>query len=307
MPLATTLRSVAEANGRRWPLDIYILSHGFPERTKRKVVDSVPEGSCSIRWVPVDLAPFAGFSTLRHISTATYARLLIGQILPDDITKALYLDADILVLDDLGPVFDLDLEGAVLAAVVDARLDTHVKMGHTSLGGMPVPRVRDYFNAGVLLIDVVRWRSERIPEKALEYLERCPDSLYSDQDALNVACDSEWKQLDPRWNYYQIDLERSLSSLTDTQRPGIVHFHGCQKPWNPGSLNPHSGFYDSFRNRTLFARTPGDRMRQAPIATWSRLKRLAKRSVIVSGVWNRLLRSHDRRRTAQARIRVRTL
>src|SRR6202008_1736339 len=93
MPLATTLRSIVAANRRVCPLQVYILSHGFSENLKTKIIDSLPNESCSICWAPVDLAAFAGFSTLRHISTMTYARLLIPSILPEGVPRALYLDA----------------------------------------------------------------------------------------------------------------------------------------------------------------------------------------------------------------------
>lgn len=286
MPLATTIRSVVEANRRGWPVEIYVLSHGFSESTKRRVIDSQPEGSCLIRWVPVDLTPFAGLSTLGHISSATYARLLIPSVLPDGIPRVLYLDADILVLDDLGPIWESNLDGAALGAVLDESLDTHVKMGKTSLPGLP--SVRDYFNAAVLLIDLARWRAERITEKALEYLRQYPDSPYSDQDALNVACDGMWKTLDRRWNYYQVDLEKPLSELSAAQRPGIVHFHGSLKPWIARSLNSNAAFYDRFRSRTLFACTAEERLRRIPFTIWSRLKSALKRSIIGRHVWSHL-------------------
>src|ERR1700727_2987164 len=83
MPLAAALLSVAEANRRAWPLQIYILSCGFPENVKAKVINFMHMGSCLIHWVPVDLAAFVGFSTLRHISSTTYARLLITSTLPE--------------------------------------------------------------------------------------------------------------------------------------------------------------------------------------------------------------------------------
>ncbi len=277
MQLATTLRSIAETNQRGWPLEIYILSCGFSEDVRRKIIDSLPKESCSIRWVPVELTPFAGFSTLRHISSVTYARLLIPSILPDAASKALYLDADILVLDDLSPILEANLDGAVVGAVLDERLDSYIKMGNrTSCTGTPLPSVRDYFNAGVLLIDVATWRAQRIPERALEYLERYPNSTYSDQDALNAACDGAWKKLDPRWNYYQIDLPKRITDLSAAQRPGVIHFQGWQKPWDPVSLNVNADFYDSFRGRTLFARTPAEKLWHIPIVMWSRFKKSCK-------------------------------
>jgi lipopolysaccharide biosynthesis glycosyltransferase len=288
MPLATAIRSIVEANRPSWPLEIHILSNGFSQSAKGRVVDSQPAGSCSINWAHVDLAAFAGFSTLPHISTMAYARLLIPSILPDGILRALYLDADILVLDDLAPLCELDLNGAVVGAVLDKRLDTQIKLGNTCIGGLPLPRVRDYFNDGVLLIDVEEWRSKQIPEKAMEYLRRCPNTVYGDQDALNFACDGAWRRLDLRWNHYQIDLEKPLSKIAAPQRPGIVHFHGWSKPWDPGALNLNAGFYDSFRTRTLFARTLSEKFGSVPTVVWSQVKKGLRQSATVRRVWKRL-------------------
>jgi lipopolysaccharide biosynthesis glycosyltransferase len=301
MPLATTLLSVAQANRRSWPLQIYILACGFSPDTKAKIADSLPNGSCFIEWVSVDVAAFSGFSTIRHISSATYARFLMTNSLPEEISKVLYLDADILVLDDLGSLCETDLGGAVMGAVVDERVTTHIKMGNTSLGGLPLPRVQDYFNAGVLLIDLAKWRTEQISEKAVEYLELYPHSAFSDQDALNFACDGKWKRVPSRWNYYQIDLKKSLSDLSDKQRPGIIHFQGWSKPWDPGSLNINARFYDSFRSRTLFARTLGERWRQVPILILARLKSILKRSGTIRQLWNRLTWLHTRDESKSAR------
>jgi lipopolysaccharide biosynthesis glycosyltransferase len=287
MQLATALRSLADANRSAWPLEIYILSSGFSESTKEKILLSQPAGSCSVHWAPVDVAQFAGFSILPHISSIAYARLLIPRVLPESISRALYLDTDILVLGDLAPLCQLDLQGAVVGAVVDQRLDSQVKLGRTTIDGLPFPHVQDYFNDGVLLIDVARWRSERIPEGALEYLKRYPDTIYGDQDSLNVACDGSWRKLHSGWNCYQIDLDQPLSEMAAAQRPNIIHFHGWSKPWDPRSLNVNAPFYESFRSRTLFRRTPVEKLSDTPIVMWSRIKRLIKRSVIAKRMWNR--------------------
>jgi lipopolysaccharide biosynthesis glycosyltransferase len=298
MPLATALRSIADSNPMAWPLGVYILSGGFSEGTKRKITGSLPKASTSIHWVPLDLTPFSRFSTVCHISITTYARLLLSSILPTDITRVLYLDADLLVLDDLAPICTLDLDGAVLGAIVDDRLDKHIKMGNTTLHGGPLPRVRAYFNAGVLLIDLAKWRSERIDKKAMQYLEHCPNSLYSDQDALNFACDGLWKRVDPRWNYYQIDLKGPISDLSGEQRPGIIHFQGGLKPWDPKSLNVNAEFYDNFRSRTLFATTRWERVSNVPLMIWSSLKRVLKQSATFNSVWRRL-KTRDRRKPSR--------
>lgn len=258
MPLATALRSIVDSNANGWPLEFHVLTDAISANNRAKILDSLPAGSATIRWVEVDLSSFNDFSTIGHISKVTYARFLIPREFPDTITKVLYLDCDIIVLDDLQLLWEADLQGGVLGAVLDG-LDSQIKSSKPSL----VPRVRDYFNAGVLLIDLKRWRELRISEKAIEYLMAHPESPFSDQDALNVACDGLWTRLDSRWNFVDYYERTNVSKLSAEKRPGIVHFAAWNKPWNAGTLNVNAKLYNSFRHRTEFARSNLEKFRDA--------------------------------------------
>jgi lipopolysaccharide biosynthesis glycosyltransferase len=269
MPLATTLRSVVESDRSGRPLEFYVLCDDVPEGVRKKVFESLPKGSASIRWIEVDLGLFGQFSTMKYISKVTYARLLIPRLFPDTISRVLYLDIDLVVLDDLAPLWETDLEEAVVGAVRD-ELDSAIK--GDMRGFDKVPRVREYFNAGVLLINLYRWRKERISEKALEYLALHPNSPFSDQDALNFACDGLWKKLDARWNFVAFRENTKISDLTGERRPGIVHFATSMKPWNASVLNVNASFYDSFRSRTSFGRTRTDKLRDMLLSVWFHIK-----------------------------------
>jgi lipopolysaccharide biosynthesis glycosyltransferase len=225
--------------------------------TRRQILNSLPAGSVTIRWHGVDLRQFGSFATLSHISKITYARLLLPQKFDESPARILYLDADLLVLGDLEALWETQLEGAVLGAVRDDTLDRALKSSDP--GWVGLPRVADYFNAGVLLIDLQRWRAERISEKALAYLTQYPHSPFSDQDALNVACDRHWKPLEPRWNTHN-HWETSICDLPSARRPVILHFVAKAKPWDARARNINARLYDSIRSRTRFARTPMDRL-----------------------------------------------
>jgi lipopolysaccharide biosynthesis glycosyltransferase len=274
MPLATTLLSIVESNQTKWPLSLYILSDNISPTSKSRITHSLPENSFIIEWHEIELASFRNFPTISHISTATYARFLIQDILPKHHGKILFLDTDILVLSDLLPLMTVDLQGHILAAVSDAN-DILLKRG---MGQPGVPKVQNYFNAGVLLIDLVLWRQERIPQKALEYLEKHPHSPYSDQDALNVACDGKWKPLDTRWNFHDRHFTVNLASLSASEKPAIVHFVTSQKPWKPNSLSINFKFYDEFRCRTRFARNSLDILNDFAITLYTRFKKILKKS-----------------------------
>jgi lipopolysaccharide biosynthesis glycosyltransferase len=190
------------------------------------------------------------------------------------------------VLDEIEPLLRVDLDGSVVAAVLD-RVDAGLKQNLPGLEALP--RVRDYFNAGVLLIDLKRWREEQVTERAMDYLRQNPKTLFMDQDALNVACDGRWKRVETRWNF-QDHEKTNVLDLETSRRPAIIHFVTDQKPWKPGSTSLNGALYDMFRARTRFARTRGQKVRDSFRAVGSRFKRFLKRFSAVRSCWNLLKR-----------------
>jgi lipopolysaccharide biosynthesis glycosyltransferase len=280
MPLATTLRSITETNPRSWPLEFWILHDGISETTQKKVLYSLPEKSASIVWVPVEMNLFTSFSpgARDYITKIVYARLLIPQLFPASLAKVLYLDADLLVLEDLRELWQTDLGGAALGAVPDFSLHTSFlnrgfdpELGRSRYGGLPP--VRAYFNSGVLLIDLARWREEKISEKAFAYLEANPHSPHMDQDALNFTADKKWAALDPRWN-----IQNHYARLSDGDRKGILHFVTGAKPWLARSRSHNARLYDRFRSRTRFRRTLSEKLRDAFVRGWTGINNLKRRS-----------------------------
>lgn len=284
MPLATALRSIVENNRNNWPLYIYILTDSFSEWTKSKILQSLDEGSVSLNWVQVDSELFSGFSTLNHVSKMTYARLLIPNAFPDNVSRVLYLDADILVIDDLTDLFRTDLKDTALGAVLD-RAEPWLKANKPSVN--KVPRVQQYFNAGVLYINLDYWRNEQISEKALAYLHQNPQTPYSDQDALNFACDGLWKRLDERWNF-QDHLMTEISGLQAEKRPAIVHFITAAKPWNYNIPNINAKFYDAFRSRTRFARTYITKIRDQILEIKALVKNHFRKYQFLIYIWTKI-------------------
>ena len=191
-------------------------------------------------------------------------------------------------------MLEIELNGAAVAAVLD-RVDVRLKAGE-ALWTKDLPRVSDYFNAGVLLIDLERWRQQRITERAFEYLRQYPHSPCSDQDALNVACDRAWRQLEPRWNI-QNYWETQMSCITPGDGPGIIHFAGRLKPWQVSILHSNARQYDRVRSRTRFARTNRDKITdyvdaptkyfQSGLFLWQ-LKRALRRCGTLRRIWRYL-------------------
>jgi lipopolysaccharide biosynthesis glycosyltransferase len=184
----------------------------------------------------------------------TYARLQLPAILPASISKIIYLDADIVVLDDLSKLWMENVDDFALAAVSDS-LDAQIKAGNLDVEG--VPCVKHYFNAGVLLLNLDYWRRECISQRAFAYLDENPASPFADQDSLNVVCDGVWRRIDGRWNR-QLSKDASISDFGRREVISVAHFVTWAKPWKAGVGNVNFRFYEELRNRTLFAKSRTD-------------------------------------------------
>ena len=193
------------------------------------------------------MSEFENFPTPAHFSIATYARLLLPELM--DVDSALYLDSDVLVQADPGLLMDAGREsGAALAAVRDFGCPTFEtalpdEVARTASGSVP------YFNAGVLVMDLARWRRERLGEEIAAWLRDHPEEArFVDQDGINVVLANQIHELDPAWNVQTGPLHTLLRNPHDIRREHvqhspegllrdarIVHFvHG--KPWRGDGL-----------------------------------------------------------------------
>lgn len=117
-----------------------------------------------------------------YINISTYFRLVMPKLL-DGIDKVLYLDCDVIVNSSLKELWDTDIENYALAGVRD-RINDYVRV-YNRLG---YPMQDGYVNAGVLLINLKRWREDDIYVKAAEIASRMPKRLLNhDQDIINLV------------------------------------------------------------------------------------------------------------------------
>jgi len=187
--------------------------------------------------------PLLSLPTNFHYSTDTYTRLWVDTFFPNDVTRVLYLDADLIVVGDIAPLWRADLEGKLLGAVSIP--------GSTRCGFLSIPEAAGYFNSGALVIDLVQWRQTGAADEVLSYVAANPEKLIdADQDALNACFFARRHSLPSIYNvitpfYFQYhDVGLDEATLADIQhRAVVVHFNGASKPWSYMCRHPRTADY----------------------------------------------------------------
>lgn len=256
--------SLAE-NNRRSRINIHVLT--FHE-------DQAAEGLLTKSLVPYDHVTLAfryvSESRLdrafvdRHLTKETYMRFLAPEVFPLKVHRVLYLDCDLVVLDDLRPLWDMDLHGRAIAAAPDYPGD-RPETTSKHLASLGLDAGHTYVNAGVLVLDLDRWRRDRLSDRLFAYAEQQGAALtYHDQDAINAVLRDDIHLVDCRWNLqarmYQLDRRSSPSEFEATRharrRPAILHYTTGHKPWLFRSGSAQKRHYFRYLDKTAWHDMP---------------------------------------------------
>jgi lipopolysaccharide biosynthesis glycosyltransferase len=245
--LVVTVHTLLERTQGPLTLTVVTGEDGLKEEAQAFVERRCREAGANLTILPVPRGFGASFQPpWEHHSPAIVYRLMLPELLPD-CDRVLYLDCDMVIADDLRPLWEWDLRGHSVGAVRDYWFPTmeEAEVGVAARRELGFRGSTPYFNGGVLLMDLATWRRERIGQRTCDLLWANVGMLdMPDQDALNLVVYGEFAELDPRWNV-QIAAMRTLHSLPHPfqrkleampelrRRPGIVHYTGPHKPWNP--------------------------------------------------------------------------
>jgi lipopolysaccharide biosynthesis glycosyltransferase len=247
--LAALGRSVIRHRPAGRALEFYAVDAGLSPDTRARLARSWHGDDVTIHWVPLDREAItkAGIEVSR--SPATVISLMIERLLPSHVRRVLYLDADMLVLKDLGPLWNTEMGGMPLAAVQDSMI--HFIQSDSFAPASINPAARSpYFNAGMLLIDLEMWRREALFERARELRRQWAHRMWGiDQQPLNWALEQRWTRLPLAWNRmtHILDIPSHRCTPFDAlefeealRQPRIVHFAGGAKPWRARCRDDHA-------------------------------------------------------------------
>jgi lipopolysaccharide biosynthesis glycosyltransferase len=272
MPLAVTIRSALDHLHSDRRMQLFILDGGLSEHNKTRLLKSWMDPRLQVHWIQPNIADVQDLPVSAHVNRVSYFRLLMPLLLPEHVTRAVYLDADMLVRHDLGDLWNEDQGEHAVLAVQDiaapmldseAALPAYGRCRYYLASARPIANYRElrlaattkYFNGGLLVADLAKWRRMRLSEQMLKCLrENRQHVLWWDQYALNVMLAGDWRELDHRWNqgahiyaypnWRESPLDRQTFAQLRTS-PWIVHFCSPSKPWHYFCRHP---FKEEFRH-----------------------------------------------------------
>lgn len=249
-------------------LQFYILNDAISIENCKRIEQTVQRLQGHVEFISVDSDSIQGF-TSGHISRAAYLRLMIAAVLPHDVGKAIYFDTDLVVLDDVETLWNMPLHGKPLGAVCDFGIMKSKRMIEQKWNTIQLPKGRDYFNSGVLVIDLQQWREKNYGDLVIDSITQ-HSYRHHDQDGLNKILMDNWESLPLRWNVippvFMLPLKvlcnkrlrgRALEAL---RKPAVFHWAGRYKPWEFTLQGPFNTWYYHYLQETAFKDMPMPRV-----------------------------------------------
>lgn len=228
-------------------IDFYILTDYFSDENKR-LFCSVTEKyghDNSVTFQLVDQRVFDGFKlNIKYITYHTYYRFLIADLFPK-LSRALYLDADLVVDGSITELWETPLEGYLCAGANDLWIErTSYKY---SIG---LQKSDLYINAGMILMNLEAMRKENVTALLMDAAKKNSNKFeYQDQDIINWVLRGRIKEVSALYNYATDNVY-----YAPAEHPVIIHYTGRLKPWtiNEKCRNPLRNLYFKYLAETPY-------------------------------------------------------
>lgn len=257
IPTSVAIQSMLDNSVTTKAFDIYIIAKDVSEKNKANLLafasENVEVSIIDVEDISLKKYDEAGY----YVSSTALLKFDIADLLPQ-YDKVLYIDGDVLVLKDVGEMYQIDVEGYCVAAIPDmAAIDACHFDEHLD--------IRNYFNSGVMLLNTKLIREEGLAAKLYDIKKKHPEYQCMDQDVFNDGFSRRVLFLPPKYNlmfYNFIIANFSLDRVNEFYNTRyesfekmekdavIIHLTNEKKPWK------YKDAYKSEEWRTYFDKTP---------------------------------------------------
>lgn len=267
----TTLKSIIDNASATYNYDILLFTHDITLKNRR-IIKELSEGknNISIRFIDPTYI-LSGYKFMMHGhfgSIETFYRLILPELLPN-YNKILYVDSDMIVLEDLANLYNESVDGFLLAATRDADtaglyngFEANKKVYTDTVMKMKNPY--SYFQAGIILFNLEEFRKSFTVKEILSLATERRWEL-QDQDVLNILCEGRVKYVDMAWNvltdYMGVRMSKIMrlapqwlyyAYVEARKKPKVLHYAGPEKPWNCPEMDYGMEFWQYARNTPYY-------------------------------------------------------
>lgn len=226
--LAVAIQSLIDNSSQENTYLIKVLNTDISEGNKKKILKYERE-NVDIEFV--DLNYYIQkvkdkLYTRDYYSKTTYFRLFLPNLYPQ-YDKVLYLDSDIVILDDIAKLYNIDMGDNLVAAAPDDVIQFNEVFQTYAEKVVGVASYKNYFNAGILLMNLDQMRKFKFQEKFIYSLDRITFAVAQDQDYLNRLCKGRVKLIERIWNRMPI-----ADPKIKTESVKLIHYNLAFKPWH---------------------------------------------------------------------------
>ena len=159
-----------------------------------------------------------------YFTMTIYFRIFIPDMYPE-YDKAIYIDSDIIVPGDISELYDTDMHDNLIGVVTDGSVNDVPELQRYMTESLGL-KLGDYFNSGMLLMNMKELRNVHLAEHFLYLLNKYHfDCVAPDQDYLNSMCYGKIEYLDSCWD------AMPNRNKPEIENPKIIHYNLFDKPW----------------------------------------------------------------------------
>lgn len=223
--LAALIKSIESNHHTQEKIAFYIVDDQISGKNRERIDASIDPQMTTIHWMKMENCLPEGAKLPIDKSSLPlniYVRLFIPSFIPADLQKVIFLDVDMIVLEDISKLWHTDLGNNIVAAVQDQFIQIVSRWGGiANYQQFNLDPETKYFNAGLLVMDIKKWKEQNITDEILLCLDKNKENAkFQDQYGLNAVLANKWLELDPLWNRFAYSKE---------DRPYLIHFTG-RKP-----------------------------------------------------------------------------
>lgn len=228
--LAVTLQSMIDNASKNYNYSIKILNTGISEDNIQKIKKYERE-NVSIEFVNVmkSLEEIGlRLHTCIYYTQTTYYRLFISSLYPQ-YDKVLYLDCDIVVRGDISKLYNINIGDNLVGATTDQFVMSLPRIQPYFVKCLGLDNVTDYFNAGVLIMNLKQFRLQNFEEQFVDLLAKYK-FIVQDQDYLNVICKGKVHYINGSWDKMPCKDDMDLNKIN------LIHYNLIWKPWHAETI-----------------------------------------------------------------------